>query len=102
VLLGTASLCFTVTQIVAGAEIQRAVPDRLRGRVNALGAVGQNGLAGISAVATSAVAGQTGAGWALAGLSAVGVAATLPPLLLSDTRQGWRRLRFARSAARAR
>jgi predicted MFS family arabinose efflux permease len=102
VLLGTASLCFTVTQIVAGVEIQRAVPDRLRGRVNALGAVGQNGLAGISAVATSAVAGQTGAGWALAGLSAVVVAATLPPLLLSDARQGWRRLRFARSAARAR
>jgi hypothetical protein len=82
VLLAAASWCFTVTQILAGVEIQRTVPDHLRGRVSALGAVGQNGLAGVSAVATSAAAGWIGPGPALSGLAVVVVVAGVPPLLL--------------------
>ena len=81
VLLGAASLFFTATQILAGVEIAQTVPDHLRGRVNALGAVGQNGLAGISAVGTAALAGQVGAGWALAGLAAVVATAGVPPMV---------------------
>jgi Transmembrane secretion effector len=55
-LLASASLCLAATQVIAGTMVQQAIPDALRGRISALGSAGQNGLAGLAAAATSAVA----------------------------------------------
>ena len=49
--------------------IQRAIPDVLRGRISALGSAGQNGLAGLGAVATSGLAATLGPGRAITGLA---------------------------------
>ncbi len=68
-LLAGASLCLAVTQVIAGAMIQQAIPDALRGRISALGSAGQNGLAGLGAVATSGLAATVGPGAAVIGLA---------------------------------
>lgn len=68
-LLATASLCLAVTQVIAATMIQRAIPDALRGRISALGSAGQNGLAGLGAVATSGLAVTVGPGGAVIGLA---------------------------------
>ena len=62
-------LCLAVTQVIAGAMIQQAIPDALRGRISALGSAGQNGLAGLGAVATSGLAATVGPGAAVIGLA---------------------------------
>lgn len=64
VLLAGGSLCLTVSQATAGALIQQAVPDTMRGRIAALRSSGQNGLAGLAAAATAGLA--TGIGPQLA------------------------------------
>ncbi len=76
--LTLASLFFTVAQIVAASELQLRVPDEVRGRVAALSAVGQNGLAGIGAVVVAAAAGGVGASCALAVLAVAVLAGTVP------------------------
>ena len=55
-LLACASLCLVITQVIAGAMVQQAIPDALRGRISALGSAGQNGLAGLAAAATAGLA----------------------------------------------
>lgn len=87
VLLAVSSWLFTAVQILSSSEIQRRVPDGVRGRVNAMTAVGQNGLAGLVAVGTSGAAGHVGPGWAVAGL-AVLVAVTAVPVLLRNDPAG--------------
>jgi MFS family permease len=69
-LLASASLCLTATQVIAGTMVQQAIPDALRGRISALGSAGQNGLAGLAAAATSALAVALGPGRALTALAA--------------------------------
>jgi MFS family permease len=86
VVLAVASLAFTVTQVIASTEIAREVPDSLRGRVAALGAVGQNGLAGIGAVAVAGAASGVGAPLALAALALTVLLAGAPAV--RHTRQG--------------
>ncbi len=73
-LLAGASLCLAATQVIAGTMVQQAIPDALRGRISALGSAGQNGLAGLAAAATSALAVALGPGRALTALAA-GIAA---------------------------
>jgi hypothetical protein len=70
-LLAGASLCLAVTQVIAGAIIQQAIPDALRGRISALGSAGQNGLAGLGAVVTSGLAATVGPGGAVTGLAGI-------------------------------
>ena len=69
--LAGASLCLAVTQVIAGAMIQQAIPDALRGRISALGSAGQNGLAGLGAVVTSGLAATVGPGGAVTGLAGI-------------------------------
>jgi MFS family permease len=70
-LLADASLCLTITQVIAGTMVQRAIPDALRGRISALGSAGQNGLAGLAAAATSALAVTIGPDRAVTALAAI-------------------------------
>ena len=69
-LLAGASLCLAATQVIAGTMVQQAIPDELRGRISALGSAGQNGVAGLAAAATSALAAGIGPGRAVTGLVA--------------------------------
>lgn len=69
-LLAGASLCLAATQVIAGTMVQQAIPDALRGRISALGSAGQNGLAGLAAATTSAVAAAVGPGRAVTALAA--------------------------------
>src|SRR6202044_2088286 len=59
-LLAGVSLCLAATQVIASTMVQQAIPDALRGRISALGSAGQNGLAGLAAAATSALAAAFG------------------------------------------
>jgi MFS family permease len=69
-LLAGASLCLAATQVIAGTMVQQAIPDVLRGRISALGSAGQNGVAGLAAAATSALASAVGPGRAVTALAA--------------------------------
>jgi len=71
VLLAGGSLCMTVIQVVAGTMVQQSTADAMRGRISALGSAGQNGLAGIAAAATTALAARIGPGLAVGMLAAV-------------------------------
>jgi hypothetical protein len=69
VVLAVGSLWLTVVLAYSGSEVQQSVPDSLRGRVSAITSMGQNGLAGLGAIAVATAAGRTGAGVAVAGLA---------------------------------
>ena len=83
-LLAGASLCLTAIQVIAGTMVQQSIPDALRGRISALGSAGQNGLAGLAAAATSALAVSLGPGRAVTILAAtVGSVGILLALLIA-------------------
>jgi hypothetical protein len=63
-LLAGASLCLAATQVIPSTVVQQAIPDALRGRISAVGSAGQNGLAGLAAAGTSALAASVGPGLA--------------------------------------
>jgi hypothetical protein len=66
--------------------VQQAIPDALRGRISALGSAGQNGLAGLAAAATSALAASIGPGRAVTALAAtIASAGILLALLIART-----------------
>ncbi len=69
VVLTVGSLALIVALAYAGSEVQESVPDVLRGRVSAVTSMGQNGLAGLGAVAVATAAARIGAGVAVAGLA---------------------------------
>lgn len=94
VVLAGGSLSLTVAQVYAGTEVQRSVPDALRGRVSAIASMGQNGLAGLGAVAVAAVADRTGPGLAASGLAAfVGIVGVVFALLAAQARRSARNRR---------
>ncbi len=91
VVLAATSASFSTVQIRAGVDLQLAIPEKLRGRVNALVAFGQSGLGGISAVATAALASEVGAIRAIDALAAFVAAFGLTALLRAALRQATKR-----------
>lgn len=86
-LLAGGSLCMTVIQVIAGTMVQQSTADAMRGRISALGSAGQNGLAGIAAAATTALAARIGPNLAVGMLAAVtAVAGTLLSWLAAHPR----------------
>lgn len=91
-LLAGGSLCLTVTQVIAGTIVQQATADAMRGRISALGSAGQNGLAGIAAAATTALATRIGPNLAVGMLAATTATAGILLSLLATQRRAYQML----------